>query len=99
MQAQHIALQIQTDISQAYFRYESLGWQVEEYRSGLLNEAHTSLEGMTFRYKRGEINILELLVAQRTYNEIREKYLESMKEYASSLISLQKCTGIWDIVL
>jgi len=98
-QAQHIALQIQTDISQAYFRYESLGWQVEEYRSGLLNEAHTSLEGMTFRYKRGEINILELLVAQRTYNEIREKYLESMKEYASSLISLQKCTGIWDIVL
>ena len=86
VQAQHIALQIQTDISQAYFRYEALGKQVEKYKSGLLNEANTLLEGMMFRYKRGEINILELLVAQRTYNEIREKYLESMKENTSSLI-------------
>ena len=99
MQAQHIALQIQTDISQAYFRYEALGRQVEKYKLGLLDEALSLLEGMTFRYKRGEENILELLVAWRTYNEVREKYLESMKEHASSLISLQKCTGMCDIVL
>ena len=88
---------MQTDISQAYFRYESLGRQVEEYKSGLLNEAHTLLEGMTFRYKRGEINILELLEAQRTYNEIREQYLETMKEYAISLVFLQKSAGMWDV--
>ena len=96
-QAQHTALQVQTDISQAYFRYESLGRQVEEYKSGLLNEAHTLLEGMTFRYKRGEINILELLVAQRTHNEVREQYLETMKEYAVSLVFLQKSAGMWDV--
>jgi len=97
IQAKNTALQVQTDISQAYFRYESLGKQVEQYNTGLMNEARALLDGMTFRYKRGETNIPEVLAAQRTYNEVIEAYLKSTKEYASALITLQKSSGIWDI--
>jgi len=97
MQAKNTALRVQTEISQAYFRYESLSKQVEQYNGELLNEARTLLDGTTFHYKRGETNILEVLVAQRTYNEVMEAYLESTKEYASALITLQKSAGLWDI--
>ena len=38
---------------------------------------------MVYKYKRGEINILDVLVAQRTYNEVQQEYLETMKGYAS----------------
>ncbi|MCD8186860.1 MAG: TolC family protein [Rikenellaceae bacterium] len=95
--ARHLELQVQTEISQAYFRYEALGKQVDLFDSGLLEEAEALLEGMTFRYKGGEIDILELLIAQRTHNEVREQHLETMKEYASSVIELQKSAGIWEI--
>jgi len=97
-QARNLELQVQTEISQAFFRYEALGKQVNLFNSGLLDEAEALLDGMTFRYKGGEIDILELLIAQRTHNEVREQYLETMKEYAAAVIELQKSAGIWDVV-
>lgn len=52
---------------------------------------------MVYKYKRGETNITEVLIAQRTYNEVQEQYLGAMKGYASALVNLQKTCGIWDI--
>ena len=49
------------------------------------------------KYKRGETSILDVLVAQRTYNEVQQEYLETMKGYAASLVALERACGIWDI--
>ena len=55
------------------------------------------LDGMVYKYKRGETSILDVLVAQRTYNEVQQEYLETMKGYAASLVALESACGIWDI--
>jgi len=97
MEQRSMELQIQTEISQAYFYYEGAKKQVRQFESGLIEDSQKVLEGTVYAYQRGETNILEVLIAQRSYNEIREEYLETIKEYVSTLINLEKSCGIWDI--
>lgn len=97
VQKESTKLQVQAEISQAFFSFQAAKKKVRQYQSGLLDDSRKILDGMVFQYKRGETNITEVLIAQRTYNEMQEQYLETMKEYASTLINLQKACGIWDI--
>lgn len=97
LQQQNIELQIQAEICQAFIQFEAAKKKVRQYKSGLLDESHKILEGIVYRYKRGESSLMEVLVAQRTYNEVQEQYSDTMKGYVSSLIDLQKASGIWDI--
>lgn len=97
VQKESTELQVQAEISQAFFSFEAAKKKVRQYQLGLLDESRKILDGMVYQYKRGETNITEVLIAQRTYNEVQEQYLETMKEYASSLVNLQKNCGIWDI--
>lgn len=91
-------LQIQAEITQAWFCHEAEKKKVVQFKSGMLEDSQKVLEGMVYKYKRGEINILDVLVAQRTYNEVQQEYLESMKGYVASLVELEKSCGIWDIL-
>ncbi|MEA4808717.1 Cobalt-zinc-cadmium resistance protein CzcC [bioreactor metagenome] len=94
---QKTRLQIQTEVSQAYYLYDAAKKQVKQYKLGLFEDSKKVLDGIVYKYKRGETTILDVLIAQRTYNEVQEQYLRIMKEYASSLVNLQKVCGIWDI--
>ncbi|MDD4114926.1 MAG: hypothetical protein PHG27_04910 [Massilibacteroides sp.] len=40
---------------------------------------------------------MEVLNAQRTYNEIQISYNETLYEYATALVQLERACGIWDI--
>lgn len=97
IQQQNIELQIESEITQAFFHFEAAKKKVKQYQSGLLDESRKILDGMVYKYKRGDTSIIEVLIAQRTYNEVQEQYWETMKGYASSLVDLQKTCGIWDI--
>lgn len=99
VQRQSAAIQAETEIAQAYFNFESAKKKVKQYETGLLDESKKILDGMVYQYNRGETNITDVLVAQRTYNEVQEQYLETVKDYAASLVNLQKTCGIWDLDL
>lgn len=90
-------LQIQAEITQSWFGYEAEKKKVAQFKSGMLEDSQKVLDGMVYKYKRGETNILDVLVAQRTYNEVQQEYLETMKGYITSLVELEKSCGIWDI--
>lgn len=90
-------LQIQAEITQAWFGYEAEKKKVTQFKLGMLEDSQKVLDGMVYKYKRGETNILDVLVAQRTYNEVQQEYLETMKGYVTSLVELEKSCGIWDI--
>lgn len=92
-----MGLQIQAEITQAWFGYEAEKKKVTQFKSGMLEDSQKVLDGMVYKYKRGETNILDVLVAQRTYNEVQQEYLETMKGYVTSLVELEKSCGIWDI--
>jgi cobalt-zinc-cadmium efflux system outer membrane protein len=92
-------LNVQSQITTAYQQYLSAGRQVFQFRSGLLEQAKKSLDGKIYSYERGETTLLEVLNAQRTYNEVQENYSRTLNAYGVSLVELERATGIWDINL
>lgn len=95
--AKETALKVQAEITQAWFVFEAEKKKLAQYKSGVLEEARKVLDGMVYKYKRGESNMPDVLIAQRSYNEVQQDFLETMKGYISSLVALEKACGIWDI--
>ena len=97
LQYKQIELEIQTEITQAYFNYLAQQKQVQQFNNGLLIEAKAVLEGKIYSYQRGETSLLEVLNAQRTYNEVQQSYYQTLYNYAAALVELERAAGIWDI--
>ncbi|MCV9934309.1 TolC family protein [Flavobacterium sp. LS1R47] len=90
-------LQIQIEVRKAYFNYLTTQKQVRQFNTGLLADAQKLLDGKVYSYKRGETSLFEVLNAQRTYNETQLNYYETLYNYATALVELEKSAGIWDI--
>ncbi|SEV95436.1 outer membrane protein, cobalt-zinc-cadmium efflux system [Chitinophaga sp. YR573] len=97
VQYDQVLLQIQTEVTQSYFNYKAAQKQVSQFKSGLLTEAQKVLTGKIYSYKRGETSLLEVLNAQRTYNDVQQNYYQSLFNYAAALVNLERSAGIWDI--
>lgn len=90
-------LQVQTEVRQAYYNYEATQKQIQQFNSGILSDAKTILTGKLYSYKRGDSSLLEVLNAQRTYNEVQQHYYEILFNNALALVILEQSSGIWDI--
>ncbi|SNR63753.1 TolC family protein [Flavobacterium sp. ov086] len=90
-------LQIQTEVRKAWFNYLTTQKQVRQFNTGLLADAQRLLDGKIYSYKRGETTLLDVLNAQRTFNETQLNYYETLYNYAAALVELEKTAGIWDI--
>ncbi|MDR0660258.1 MAG: TolC family protein [Prevotellaceae bacterium] len=92
-----IAQQISAEVVQAYNKYVISCRQVEQFQRGLLEDAKFILQKIIYSYERGETGILEVLNAQRTYNETRTAYSETLYNYSVALVELERTCGIWDV--
>ena len=90
-------LTIQTEVTQAFYNYEATQKQVLQFNTGLLAEAKAILDGKIYSYHRGETSLLEVLDAQRTYNEVQQNYYQTLYNHAAALVELERAAGIWDI--
>ncbi|WP_400262720.1 TolC family protein [Sphingobacterium sp. SG20118] len=92
-----VELQVQRDVTQAFYQYEATQKQLQQFDNGLLQDAKSILDGKLYSYKRGETSLLEVLTAQRTYNEVQQHYYEIRFNNAVALVELERSVGIWDI--
>jgi outer membrane protein, heavy metal efflux system len=90
-------LQIKTEISQAFQQYNALCKQVDSYDNGLLEKAQSVRKGKIYSYSRGETSLLEVLNAQRVFNDTQTEYIATLFNRASALVGLEEAAGIWDI--
>jgi cobalt-zinc-cadmium efflux system outer membrane protein len=90
-------LKIRNEVTQAWEYYYDYCRQVENFDNGLLKDAENVRKGKIYSYQRGETSLLEVLNAQRTYNEIQTTYYETLFNQAAALIELERSAGIWDI--
>jgi cobalt-zinc-cadmium efflux system outer membrane protein len=97
MQYEAVELQIGAEVAQAYHRYNMACRQVEQFNSGLLGEAELIFKKKMYSYERGETGILELLHAQRTYNDVQINYSETLWNCAVALVELERACGTWDV--
>jgi cobalt-zinc-cadmium efflux system outer membrane protein len=92
-------IQVQAEVTAAYFNYVSAKKQVKHYKSGLLEDAQKTLDGKIYSYRAGETNLLDVLNAQRTYNTLKLSYYEALNNMGATLVELERAAGIWDIIL
>ena len=97
LQHKQIELEIKTQVRESYQLYESYKKQLKQFDVEMLKNADLILDAKKYSYKRGNSSLLEVLDAQRTYNEIQDQYLETLFNCASSLVELERAVGIWDI--
>lgn len=90
-------LQIQTEVTQAYYNYLASRKQVAQFSGGMLSDAQKVLDGKVYSYKRGETSLLEVLNARRTFNEVQQSYVETWNGCGNALLELERAAGIWDI--
>jgi outer membrane protein, heavy metal efflux system len=93
----HAELQVRNEILQAWELYQDYCKQVENFDKGLLENAENVRKGKIYSYQRGETSLLDVLNAQRTYNDIQTTYYEALFNRAAALVELEKAAGIWDI--
>ena len=99
LQYQEACLTVQTEVMQAYRTYEVCSQQVEAYDNVLLRQAAEVMEGKNYSYQRGEVSLLEVLDAQRTYDDVQAQYIETLFNYSVALVELERAVGLWDITL
>lgn len=89
--------QVVADVAKAYSSYLSAEKQLEHYGHGIVENADKILQGRIYSYQRGESGLIDVLAAQRAYNDLRKDYVEAQFRYASALVELERAVGIWDI--
>lgn len=94
-----VEINIKNEVVQAYNQYISLCKQVENYNQGLLEQSKIVLDGKIYSYSRGETSLLEVLNAQRTYNDLQTSYYETLYNCYAALVEFERAAGIWDLDL
>ena len=92
-----VEMQIGKEVAQAYHNYESACRQVEQFQTKLLSDAEKILKNKTYSYQRGETTLLDMLNAQRTYNDIYQNYCEALYNSMASLVELERACGTWEV--
>lgn len=88
-------LEVQNEVMQAYQHYQSLFTQLTLFKRNMLQQAQTVLNGKMYSHDRGESPLIELLNAQRTYDEVQAQYIETLYQYNVALVELERAAGIW----
>lgn len=84
---------IQTDVETAYLLYSNALTTLDRLESTMLSKARDVRQITDFSYRRGEASLVELLDAQRAYNETIQSYNESRADFAKSLYQLDSASG------
>jgi cobalt-zinc-cadmium efflux system outer membrane protein len=96
-QVESLRLRVATEVRQALTRYDAADAQVKLYAEGVLSDADQVLEKTLYNYQRGGASLVEVLVAQRTVDDVYVSYFDALKDTAHALVALQLAAGLWDV--
>jgi cobalt-zinc-cadmium efflux system outer membrane protein len=82
-----------TDVEKAYRSYESARRILDLYNSENLSQVEKLKSISTLSFNEGAASLLELLDAQRTYNQSMVSYNQALSDYQLSLWQLEQATG------
>ena len=85
--------EITAEAANAYEQVSTAKTLLETIEAEMLDQSKRVREVIEFSYRRGEATFVELLDAQRTFNETMQGFNESRAEYAKSLFLIDSITG------
>ena len=88
-----LEIEIGNRLEDEYKNYKIAFEQSKIFSGELLDRAKRSLEIAQFSYEQGEIGLLDVLDALRTYRDTLSEYYEVLYEFYISQITLEKIAG------
>ncbi|MBO0860478.1 MAG: TolC family protein [Chloracidobacterium sp.] len=86
-------LQALTDVEKAYIAYQSARRILDIYSSSTIERAGRLKTVAAFSYKEGASGLLELLDAERCYNQTISSYNQARADYQSAIWQLEQAIG------
>ena len=90
-------VQVEAEVRAAVARYQAANARVRLYTGGMLADADKVLEKTLYNYTRGGATLVEVLVAQRTDNDVYLAYYDALSDAAHALIAVEESVGFWDV--
>ncbi|WP_031500342.1 TolC family protein [Bryobacter aggregatus] len=84
-----MANRIQSEVRMAWQQYESATALLNRIEGDMLKRAEEVRKTTDYSYRRGEASLVELLDAQRAFNDTRQSYNEMRGAYARALYQLE----------
>ena len=84
---------IATELRSAWEQYTSTRELVDTIEQQMVVQARDVRDTTAYSYRRGEASFIELLDAQRTFNDTMQSYNEARAAYARTLYTLDSITG------
>jgi cobalt-zinc-cadmium efflux system outer membrane protein len=84
---------ITSDLRSAWEQYTTTHELVDTIEQQMLTQARDVRDTTAYSYRRGEASFIELLDAQRTFNDTMQGYNEARAEFARSLYTLDALTA------
>ncbi|HEY0133835.1 MAG TPA: TolC family protein [Nannocystis sp.] len=84
---------IRVELENAFIAYQTARDLLDSFETGLLQKAQQVLGTATYAYRRGDASLIELLDAQRAFNETRRSYNEARAAYANALYTIDAVTA------
>ncbi|HTP44947.1 MAG TPA: TolC family protein [Candidatus Acidoferrum sp.] len=97
LQLRSTQLAVETQVRDAYSRYQAAVDHLQVYQGALLKDADRVLEARLYAYQRGGATLLEVIDAQRTSADIYLAYAQALVDHARALIALEQAADIWDV--
>jgi cobalt-zinc-cadmium efflux system outer membrane protein len=84
---------IDQEVQNAYQQYLTARELLESIERDMLDQARDVRDTTEYSYRRGEASFVELLDAQRAFNDTRQSYNEAGAEYARNLYLIDAVSG------
>jgi cobalt-zinc-cadmium efflux system outer membrane protein len=97
LQLRAAQIQVESEVRDAYSRYQASVERLKLYQAGVLKEADRVLEGRLYAYQRGGATLLEVIDAQRTSANIYLAYSQALADHANALVTLEAAAAMWDV--
>ena len=92
-EASHLRNAIALEVEEAHRSYTTAVQQIELMEEQIIAQAEEVYRMYLFSYQEGEISGIELIEAQRTLNEARTAYADSLYDYDMAIATLEKSIG------
>lgn len=90
-------VQIKSEVASAFNSFVVTDKKMNLYRGGLVKSAKDALNQKREEYYKGEIHLIEVLDAQRSYDEVLSSFYSAIYEKSQALVKLESAIGIWNI--
>jgi outer membrane protein, heavy metal efflux system len=97
LQLRSAQIQVQSEVRDAYSRYQASVSRLKLYQGGVLIEADRVLQARLYAYQRGGATLLEVIDAQKTSAAIYLAYSQALADHANALVTLEEAAAIWDV--